>query len=171
MRTFRTANVRFLVVFLACFLLGFAILQAPLFRPAIDWFSACLVRLSAGVIRACGGAALIAGSSGTILIHPQSGLGVEMKDGCNGLNVTILLWAAMLAFPAFWLQKVKGVFWGTLAIQLVNVVRFASLYYLIDLSRPLFDFAHEYLWEALIMLDAMVAFAIWVKYSKAKAAA
>ena len=77
--------------------------------------------------------------------------------------MTILLWAAVLAFPASWVQKTKGMLAGGLAIQGINVVRFISLYYLLQYSRPLFDFAHEYLWESLIMLDALVVFWLWVQ--------
>ena len=91
-----------------------------------------------------------------------------MKDGCNGINVTFLLWSAILAFPSTWKRKLQGLLLGTAAIQGINIIRFISLYYLIRINRPLFDFAHEYLWEALIMLDAMVAFGLWVRFSAPK---
>ena len=85
-----------------------------------------------------------------------------MKDGCNGVNVTLLLWSALLAFPVSWRQRFKGLLLGTVAIQAVNFVRFISLFYLLEYNRQLFDFAHDYLWESLIMLDALVVFWLWV---------
>jgi exosortase/archaeosortase family protein len=74
--------------------------------------------------------------------------------------VTILLWAAMLAFPASWRMKVLGVLVGSLAIQIVNMARFISLFYIGQYSRSWFDFAHEYLWETLLILDTMVVFSL-----------
>ena len=155
--------LRFFSIFAALFLSGFALLLSPAARPLVTRFSSGLVNVSASLIRVCGGRAKVEGETGTILREPVHGSGVEMKDGCNGVNVTILLWAAVLAFPASWMQKAKGLLAGSLAIQGINVVRFISLYYLLQYSRPLFDFAHEYLWESLIMLDALVVFWLWVQ--------
>jgi exosortase H (IPTLxxWG-CTERM-specific) len=118
--------------------------------------------MSASAISFCGGDDKIDGPERTVLVHPSSGMGVEMKDGCNGVNVTLLLWSALLAFPVSWKQRVKGLLLGTLAIQSVNILRFISLFYLLPYNRPLFDFAHDYLWESLIMLDALVVFWLWV---------
>ena len=54
-------------------------------------------------------------------------------------------------------------FIGFLAVQSLNVVRVISLFYLGQWSRPVFDFAHEYLWQALIMLDVLVVWLLWVR--------
>jgi exosortase H (IPTLxxWG-CTERM-specific) len=86
-----------------------------------------------------------------------------MKDGCNGVNVTILLWAAVLAFPAPWRMKAVGLAAGSLAIQVLNIVRFISLFYIGQYSASWFEFAHGYLWETLLMLDTMVVFWVWVR--------
>lgn len=165
----RKTNIKFLVIFAACFLASLGALEIPAVRPAIDAASRLLVKISAFAVTTCGGLATISGENRTILIHP-TGFGVEMKDGCNGINVTFLLWSAILAFPATWKRKLQGLLIGTAAIQGINIIRFISLYYLIRINRPLFDFAHEYLWEALIMLDAMVAFGLWVRFSVPKLA-
>jgi exosortase H (IPTLxxWG-CTERM-specific) len=85
-----------------------------------------------------------------------------MRDGCNAVNVTILLWSAMLAFPAVWKQKAVGLLAGSLIIQVLNIVRFISLYYIGLYSMSWFDFAHAYLWESLLILDTMVVFWLWV---------
>ena len=160
-------NVKFLIIFVVCFLVSMGSLEIPAARPAIDAASRWLVKVSFLAVTTCGGAASIAGDNRTVLLHP-TGFGVEMKDGCNGINVTFLLWSAILAFPSTWKRKLQGLLLGTAAIQGINIIRFISLYYLIRINRPLFDFAHEYLWEALIMLDAMVAFGLWVRFSAPK---
>jgi exosortase H (IPTLxxWG-CTERM-specific) len=154
--------LRFLIIFCASALVSFALLLAPPLRPVVELFSRSLVTASASIISICGGDSRIQGTERTVLADPSSGRGVEMKDGCNGVNVTLLLWSALLAFPVSWRQRLKGLFLGTVAIQVVNLVRFISLFYLLQYNRQLFDFAHDYLWESLIMLDALVVFWLWV---------
>jgi exosortase H (IPTLxxWG-CTERM-specific) len=162
-KTVRASSAwRFLLVFAACFLLGFAVLVTPNMKQATVTFSRALVSASASLITVFGGTAKVEGETGTILRHPSHGLAVEMKDGCNGVNVTILLWSAVLAFPASWIHKAKGLLLGGVAIQSINILRFISLFYLLQYNRPLFDFAHDYLWESLVMLDALVVFWLWV---------
>ena len=161
--TFKTSLWRFYLFFASCCLFGFAIITNPAAEPIVAKFSGVLVTASASAIAVCGGSVQVGGEEGTVLRHPTRGLGIEMKNGCNGINVTILLWSAMLAFPATWMQKAKGLLIGTAAIQSINLIRFISLYYLFQYSQPLFDFAHKYLWESLIMLDALVIFWWWVQ--------
>ena len=85
-----------------------------------------------------------------------------MRDGCNAVNVTILLWSAILAFRAPWKTKALGLLAGSLIIQAINIVRFVSLFYLGQFSMIWFEFAHAYLWESLLMLDTLVVFWLWV---------
>ena len=151
---------RFLVLFGACALFGFAAVMTPWVRPAVAGFDHLLVRASGALIHLCRGHAAAAG---TVLRDPSTGLGIEMKDGCNGMNVTLLLCAALLAFPTSWTHKARGLLLGCLAIQVVNLLRFISLFYLLQYNRAWFDFAHQYLWESLIMLDALAVFWMWVQ--------
>ena len=55
---------------------------------------------------------------------------MEIRDGCNGVNVVILLWAAILAYPSNWRWKVTGLAAGLAAIQFLNLFRLISLYFL-----------------------------------------
>ena len=139
--------------------------------PVQAWdlsFSRALVRIAHVIITTCGGKGLL---QGAVLRDPSSGFAVEMRDGCNAINVTILLWSAVLAFPASWRMKLAGMAAGTLILQAINIVRFISLYYLGQYSMRWFDFAHGYLWESMLILDTMVVFWLWVeKASRARAA-
>jgi exosortase H (IPTLxxWG-CTERM-specific) len=151
---------KFLVLFGAYFLVGYALLMTPWLNPAVITFSRVLVQTSGTLIHLCGGYAY---TNGTILRDPSTGLAIEMRDGCNGVSVTILLCSALLAFRASWTQKAKGLLIGCIAIQSVNLLRFITLFYLHQYNRAWFDFAHEYLWESLIMLDAFAVFWLWVQ--------
>lgn len=146
--------------FAICFLAGFAIWMAPPIKPATIRFSSMLVAASGALIHLLGGRALV---EGTVFRDPSTGAAIEMKDGCNGVYVTILLCSALLAFPTAWTYKLRGLLLATLAIQSVNLVRFVSLFYLRQYNPAWFDFAHQYLWESLIMLDALAVFWMWVQ--------
>ena len=146
------------MVFACCFLAGIGVLLTPPVQSADAKFSQALVKVSQGVILACGGHA----TREAAILRAPGGFAVEMRDGCNAVNVTILLWSAVLAFPASWKMKALGLAAGSAIIQVVNIFRFITLFYLGQYSMTWFDFAHAYLWESLIVLDTMVVFWFWV---------
>ncbi len=157
---------RFLIVFAICFLMGFALLATPPFHVLDVGLSQILVNFSHSLIVWFGGHAFVQG----VVLRSASGFGVEMKDGCNGINVMILLWSAILAFPATWTMRVVGLLAGSLIIQALNTARFVSLFYLGQYSMSWFDFAHGYLWESMLILDTLVVFWMWVgRVSRAEA--
>lgn len=102
-------------------------------------------------------------SQGNTIISQSNGFAVSIEAGCNGVEACIILIAAILAFPAPWLNKLWGLLAGILAVQIVNVVRVISLFYLGQWNRDIFTFAHLYLWQALIMLDVLVVWLVWMR--------
>lgn len=150
---------RFMAIFAAFLLLGFGVLLTTPAQALDLKFSQALVWLAHALVVACGGHA----TRDAAILRSPGGFGVEMRDGCNAVNVTILLWSAILAFPASSRSKVFGVLAGTAIVQALNIVRFISLYYVGQYSMVWFDFAHAYLWESLLVLDTMVVFWLWVK--------
>ena len=152
---------RFLLVFGISLAVLFGLLLAPVSAPAIDRFTRGLVTVSAALIRFFGGHAIAAGD---LLQDPFNRFTIQMAYGCSGAHVTILLWAAVLAFPATWKQKAKGLLAGTAAIHVVNLIRFISLFYVGEYNRAWFDFAHLYLWESLMMIDILVIFWTWAHF-------
>ncbi|MFN3375402.1 MAG: exosortase H [Burkholderiaceae bacterium] len=104
-----------------------------------------------------------AAASGKVLWNTQSGFGVSIEPGCNGIEACIVLFAAVMAFPATWRHKLVGLVVGFVAVQALNIVRVISLFYLGQWSTPVFHFAHEYLWQALIMLDVLIVWLLWVR--------
>ena len=102
-------------------------------------------------------------SHGIILQNVNNGIAVSIQPGCNGIEAMICLTAAIVAFPASWKHKLYGLLCGFLAIQALNVVRIISLFYLLQWDKEWFEWAHLYLWQALIILDALIVFIIWVR--------
>jgi exosortase H (IPTLxxWG-CTERM-specific) len=152
---------RFVLLFGVSLAVLFGLLLAPPTEPAVIRFTRGLVTVSAALIRFFGGHAV---AIGDLLENPVNHFAIQMAYGCNGAHVTILLWAAVLAFPASWMQKAKGLAAGTAAIHAVNLIRFISLFYVGQYNRAWFDFAHLYLWESLMMLDTLVIFWTWAYF-------
>jgi exosortase H (IPTLxxWG-CTERM-specific) len=70
-----------------------------------------------------------------------------------------------LAYPAPWGVRVAGVVAGFFAIQIVNLGRIITLFYLAAWNHQVFEFAHLYLWQALIMLDVVVVWLFWMRWA------
>ena len=104
-----------------------------------------------------------AAAAGNVLWNMQTGFGVSIEPGCNGIEACIVLFAAVMAFPSTWRHKLVGLAAGFVAVQGLNVVRVISLFYLGQWNTQVFNFAHEYLWQALIMLDVLVVWLLWVR--------
>src|SRR5215471_2515248 len=102
-------------------------------------------------------------ASGNVLQSAANGFAVSIEAGCNGVEATLVLAAAMLAFPAPWRRKVAGLAIGILAVQGLNVIRVISLFYLGQWNYQVFEWAHLYVWQALIMLDVLVVWLVWVR--------
>ncbi len=155
------SSARFLLTFLFVASIGFAIelmpwvdahLVVPLIR-AIAW--------TAGhVIQWAGGAAEVVDH---VIQQPQGGFAIAVANGCSGLEAVILLSAAIVAFPAPWPSRARGVLIGTVVIMVFNLLRVISLFYLGQYSRQWFDWAHLYFWDIIIMLDGLLVFILWVR--------
>jgi exosortase H (IPTLxxWG-CTERM-specific) len=102
-------------------------------------------------------------ASGKVLQSTANGFAVSIEAGCNGIEAAIVLNAAMLAFPAPWKHRAVGILAGLTAVQALNVLRVISLFYLGQWSPVAFEWAHLYLWQALIMLDVLVVWLVWIR--------
>ena len=83
-----------------------------------------------------------------VIRDKTTGFGVRIERGCNGVEALIILFSAIFAFPAPLKNKLIGFTIGFFAIQGLNLVRIVSLFYL---------------WQALIILDALVVWLIWLR--------
>ncbi len=101
---------------------------------------------------------------GIILQQINTGFSVSIESGCNGVEAVIVLISAMLVFPSSWKYKLQGIAVGFFAIQLLNIIRIISLFYLGQWDYDIFEWAHLYLWEVLIMLDVLIIFLGWLRY-------
>ena len=102
-------------------------------------------------------------ATGKVLQSKTNGFAVSIESGCNGVEATIVLVAAILAFPAPWKSRLLGLAVGVVAVQGLNIIRVISLFYLGQWDLAAFEWAHLYVWQALIMLDVLIVWLIWVR--------
>ena len=105
------------------------------------------------------------------ILNAKTGEGIHIVAGCNGVEALIIMFSAIVAFPSTWLYKLKGLILGFIAIQGLNTIRIISLFYLVQWDKVWFDWFHLYLWQALIILDALVVWLVWLRYLPKKTGA
>lgn len=163
------------------FFLLFVVLLTGLFALRIttfatEWvtvpFTTLLADISGFLITAFDSSVV---TEGVVIRSMETGFAVAIAPGCDGIEAVIILVAAVLAFPSSWKMKAIGVGIGFLAIQALNLVRIISLFYLGEwetmrcvagepCETTWFDWFHLYLWQALIVLDALAVWLIWLRY-------
>jgi exosortase H (IPTLxxWG-CTERM-specific) len=154
--------LRFIFLFFACCMALFVLeLTQPVEQHVILPFTAAIAKVCVWLVGLFDSHAI---AYGKILQSTSSNFAISIERGCNGVEAIIILVSAMLAFPAPWKHKLAGIGIGFVAIQLLNLVRIISLFYLGQWNRTVFDWFHMYLWQALIVLDALVVFLIWLRY-------
>jgi exosortase H (IPTLxxWG-CTERM-specific) len=154
--------LRFILLFLLYLAILFALeLLRPVDAHVILPFTAAIAKISVGLVGLFDSHAV---AFGKVLQSTSNGFAISIERGCNGVEAVIILVAAMLAFPAPWKHRLIGIGLGFLAIQALNLVRIISLFYLGQWNHVWFDWFHLYVWQALIVLDALIAFLIWLRY-------
>jgi exosortase H (IPTLxxWG-CTERM-specific) len=153
--------LRFFVLFVVMLAVLFGLELTPWVQQwfVLPWTSA-LASISTWIVTLFDGSVE---ATGRVMRSTTNGFAVSIEAGCNGVEATLVLLAAILAFPAPWKHKVVGLVIGILAVQLLNVIRVISLFYLGQWNFEMFEWAHLYVWQALIMLDVLVVWLIWVR--------
>jgi len=153
--------LRFLILFMVILTTLFTVeMLAPVQQAVVLPWTGLLADLSGWLMQLFDNEVAV---NGKIIRSTTSSFGVSIEPGCNGVEAMIVLLAAIIAFPAPLLYKLKGLLAGFVAIQALNLARIISLFYLGLWNATLFEWAHLYIWQALIMLDVLIVWLIWVR--------
>jgi exosortase H (IPTLxxWG-CTERM-specific) len=145
--------VKFFVVLVGLYLL---IAWNPVNDHVVVPITEGIARTSGVLLRAMGQDVAVSGSTVS-----STRFGVNINNGCNGLEAIILLVAAIGAFPAPMRARLLGLLATAAGVQLLNQVRIISLY-LIGAYRPsLFATFHTAIWQVVVVLAAIMMFLLW----------
>ena len=144
---------RFTLAAAATWLALVPLYRSPRLTGALAPFERLTARLTAALVDVCG---MEVERSGTVLRHP-AGFAYEIYYACTGLFLAAVLVAGLLALPGPRRRKSAAALLGVAGVFALNQARLVSLFYL-GVRRPaVFDFAHEVVWEGL-MLGAVLWF-------------
>jgi exosortase H (IPTLxxWG-CTERM-specific) len=145
--------VKFFAVLIAAYLL---IAWKPVNDGAIVPFTAAIARGSGVLLNVLGQDVTVKGT-----VVSSSRFGVNINNGCNGVEAMLILLASIVAFPASLKARVTGLLLGALAVQVLNAVRIVSLYLLGAYHPRLFDLFHTAVWQIVIIMAAIGFFLVW----------
>lgn len=153
---------RFIIIFLLVFSVLFSLqLAEPVFVHVVEPFTSFIATVSAWILVPFDASVI---ANGRVILDSASGLSISIESGCNGVEATIVLIAAVIAIPASWPQRVVAIVLGFLSIQIANLARIISLFYLMQWNIDVFNWIHLYLWPILIMLDVLFVFMVFIRY-------
>jgi len=158
----RRRSLAFLARFCALLaLLYAAVALRPVDRAVIVPFTAVIARVSGAILNGLGEPATVAGTE-----IRSSAFAVQIENGCNGLETVLLFASAVLAFPAPWKRRLAGLALGFAAIELVNLVRVVTLFWIGGHRPALFSTSHTVLWQSVVVLFGVLLFLLWASRSQ-----
>lgn len=119
--------------------------------------------LSGGLLRLVGEPLVVRGNILSAM-PPSAPFALEIRQGCDAAEATALFVAATLAFAAPWRTRVGALVAGVVMIFVLNVARVASLFLIGRYAEAWFHTAHVDLWPALILVDAVGLWVLWVRW-------
>lgn len=94
----------------------------------------------------------------------SGGFTIRIAQGCEGIEVILLLTAALCAFSMGIKQKIGGVLAGSLILYVANLARIVALYYTLKYRPDMFDLAHVYIGQTFIVFVGILFFMAWITY-------
>lgn len=159
----RRPETRFLILFLVILTTSFAAIALQTVNDVIvDPYTGFIARMSGFVLQIFGEEITVAGCN---LRSPR--FSVTIYNGCNGLITSLIFISGVLAFPASWRAKVIGVVGGLLAIQIINLIRIISLFYIGVFLPKYFSQSHVFIWQSLVILAGVVLWIVWAHHAAA----
>jgi exosortase/archaeosortase family protein len=90
-----------------------------------------------------------------------AGANLEIITDCTPIMATLMLWSAMIAFPARGHWRALGMLAGLIVLWLYNIARVLVLAFVLGRQPRWFNFVHIYLWQTLTLGVVGVIFALW----------
>jgi exosortase family protein XrtM len=92
-----------------------------------------------------------------------AGGGISVRNGCEGIDVLLLLTAAFAACHLSWRQRLAGIAGGALLVFALNQLRIVALFYASRGDRAWFDALHGTVAPVILVISAGLFFTFWLK--------
>ena len=149
---------RFVARYVAVLSAGFLVLALrPVNDHVVNPYTTFVANESALALNLFGEHARVAGQ-----VLTSSRFSVTIFNGCNGLEAILIFVSGVIAFPAPWRRKRLGVLLGFIAIQVFNVIRVVSLFYIGVFEPAWFNVSHVFIWQSLVIVFVVVLWLVWV---------
>ena len=89
---------------------------------------------------------------------------VEVAEGCDAIQVCSLLAAAVIAFPVELRSKLRGLVLGILWLQLLNLLRIITLFWIGIYFPQVFQTSHEVVWPGILITITIATWILWVRW-------
>lgn len=150
-------ELTFIAIFVALLGGGFTLISLqPVNDSVIEPFTAGIAKASGMTLNLIGQKITMKGTQ----IRNEK-FGVNVRNGCNGVETMIIFVAAVLAFPATWKARGIGLVLGVLAIQAVNLVRVVALFLTGAYFPQFFDSSHTVIWQTIVILFGVLLWIFW----------
>jgi exosortase family protein XrtM len=106
---------------------------------------------------------------GRTLLSPY-GPALHVTRGCEGIEMFLLLIAAILAFPASWRRRAQGLLWGALLAYALSSARLLLLYYILRYRPALWEALHGLILPLAPVVLLALYFLHWSAHGSAPAA-
>lgn len=155
----RTPAGRFVARYVVILSVGFFVLALrPVNDHVVNPYTTFVAQESGVVLKLFGESVTVRGQ---VLASPR--FSVAIYNGCNGLEAMLIFISGVVAFPASWRHKLLGIALGFVAIQIVNVIRVVSLFYIGVFKPAWFSVSHVFVWQTIIILFGVVLWLLWVQ--------
>ncbi len=149
-------DARFLILFLTILAIGFGVVALKWVNErVVDPYTEVVAQMSAGLLRLFGEEIVVSGC------NLSGRFSVTIYNGCNGLITSLIFVSGVLAFPASLRAKLIGFLGGLVAIQLINLVRIISLFFIGVYFPKFFNQSHVVIWQSVIILAGVSLWVLW----------
>lgn len=94
------------------------------------------------------------------------GGGLNIRVGCDGLELAFLTIAAFLVAPMAWSRRLTGLIIGLAIVYALNQGRILTLFYVNRLDKSLFDLLHTTVLPLFLIVLVAIYFYAWLVYDQ-----
>jgi len=97
------------------------------------------------------------------VIYHNDKVVLNIANVCNGLELMVLYIGFIICMPSRFLRKFLYIILGLIVLDAINILRCVGLIYLREYYAIYFQFAHHYLFNAMVYTGTFI---MWILYSR-----